>query len=197
MHVQDENKLTIKTIGRFCHNRGHSGWWSGKFRLPLENDGILDWDRNFPLQHATYGPLKELMQRFLTCKERDTPFTRGIGFNVPIMTGRDCELDTSRTAKRTPNFVLLPVGRRPSDHISFPKSPLRNFKLETTEIHLCDQTNRHVSSQPDTFIRSRAQFLLCSLDMKTGFLCKRKTFKKKQQKTESSKRVDSLLSCAY
>ena len=116
--------------------------------------------------------------RVLTCKERDTPFTRGIGLNVPILTGRDCELDTSRTAKRTPHFVLLPVGRRPSDHISFPQSPLGNFKLETTEIHTCDQTDRHVSSQPDTFIRSRAQFLPCSLDMKTGFLCKRQTFKK-------------------
>ena len=103
-----------KTIGRFCHNRGHSGWWSGKFRLPLGNDGILDWDRNFPLHHA--------------------------------------------------------------------QSPLGNCKLETSEIHICDQTDRHVSSQPDTFIRSRAQFLLCSLDMKTWFLCKRKTFKKKPRK---------------
>ena len=64
----------------------------------------MDRDRNFALQQATYGPLKELLQGFLTCKERGTLFTRGIGFNVPLLTGRDCELDTSRTAKRTPHF---------------------------------------------------------------------------------------------
>ena len=78
----------------------------GGFGLPLENEGILDRDRNFALQQATYGPLKELLKGFLTCKERGTVtlFTRGIGFNVPLLTGRDCELDTSRTAKRTPPF---------------------------------------------------------------------------------------------
>ena len=54
--------------------------------------------------HVTCGPLKELLQGFLTCKERDTLFfTRGIGFNDPNLTGRDCELDTSRTDKRTPH----------------------------------------------------------------------------------------------
>ena len=44
------------------HNRGHSGLWSGKFGLPLENEGILDRDRNFALQKADYGPLKEFLQ---------------------------------------------------------------------------------------------------------------------------------------
>ena len=41
-------------------------WW------PLENEGILDRDRNFDLQQAIYGPLKELLQGFLSCKERRT-----------------------------------------------------------------------------------------------------------------------------
>ena len=58
--------------------------------MPLENEGILDMDSNFALQQAT---LKELLQGILTCKERGTLFTRGIGFNVPLLTGRDCELD--------------------------------------------------------------------------------------------------------
>ena len=104
MHIQDENKLTINTIDRSWNNRGQLGWWSGKFGLPLENEGILDRDRNFALQQATYGPLKEFLQGFLTCKEGGTLFTRGIGFNVPNLTGRDCELNTSRTAKRKPHF---------------------------------------------------------------------------------------------
>ena len=84
MHIQDKNKFTINTIGRSSHNRGHLGWWSGKFGLPLENEGILDRDRNFALELVTYGPLNELLQGFLTCKERGTLFTRGIGFNVPF-----------------------------------------------------------------------------------------------------------------
>ena len=113
MRIQDENKFTINTIGRSCHNRGHLGWWSGKFGLPLENEGILDRDRNFALQQVTYGPLKELLQGFLTCKERGTLLTRGIRFNISNLTGRDCELDTSRTAKRTPHFgKLFTAGRK-------------------------------------------------------------------------------------
>ena len=81
MHVQDENKLTINTIGRSC-NWGHSGWLSGKFGPPLKMR--IYWilrGRNFALQHAPYGSLKE----------RGTIFTRGIEFNVPILTGRDCK----------------------------------------------------------------------------------------------------------
>ena len=34
-------------------------------------------DRNFALQHATFGPLKGLMQGFLMFKELGTLFTRG------------------------------------------------------------------------------------------------------------------------
>ena len=90
--------------------------------IELENEGILDMDRNFALQQATYGPLKKLLQGFLMCKECGTLLTRGIGFNVPIITGRDCELDTSHTAKRTPHFRkrFTACRERPSDHISFP-----------------------------------------------------------------------------
>ena len=60
MHVQDKNKVTINTIARYrsC-NRGHLGWSLGKFRLPLENEGtVYRKDRNFALQHATYGTLR-------------------------------------------------------------------------------------------------------------------------------------------
>ena len=76
----------------------------GEIWTTTGNEDILDRDRNFALQQATYGPLKELLQGFLTCKERGTLFTRGIGFNVPNLTGRDCELDISRTAKQMPHF---------------------------------------------------------------------------------------------
>ena len=47
MHNQDENKFTINTIGRPCHKTGHLGWWSGKFGLPLENEGIQGWFQVF------------------------------------------------------------------------------------------------------------------------------------------------------
>ena len=70
----------------------------GEILTATGKGGYMDRDRNFALQQATYGPFKELLQGFLTCKERGTLFTRGIGFNVPLLTGRDCELDTSRTA---------------------------------------------------------------------------------------------------
>ena len=76
----------------------------GEIWAVSRNEGILERDRSFALQQVTYGPLKELLQRFFTCKERGTIFTQGIGFNVPILTGRGCKLDTSRTAKRTSLF---------------------------------------------------------------------------------------------
>ena len=103
---------TINTIGRSGLHQGHSGWWSGKFGLPQENEGILDKERNFALQQATYGHLKELLQEFVMCKERGTLFTPGIGFNVPSLTGRDCKLDTTRTAKRMPHFGKLLTADR-------------------------------------------------------------------------------------
>ena len=96
----------------------------------------MDRDRNFALQQATYEPLKELLQGFLTCKERGTLFTRGIKFNVPLLTGRDCELDhpAQPNGRPTSASVLLPVGRRPSDHISIPQSPLGLTNLSITNM---------------------------------------------------------------
>ena len=141
MHIQDENKFTINTVGRSCHNRGYLGWWSGKFGLPLENEGLLDWDRNFALQQATYGPLKELLQGFLTCKERGILFTRDIGFIVPILTGRDCELDTSRTAKRTPHFSKRFTAGREKTKWPYFYSPV-TLGGHITEIHVYCTRNR-------------------------------------------------------
>ena len=122
----------------------------------------MDRDRNFALQQITYEPLKELLQGFLTCKERGTLFTRGIRFNVPNLTGHDCELDTSRTANGRPTFssVLLPVGRRPSDHISIPQSPLGEARqcksgsfsgVEKSIAFLKDNSRQTVENQDDLF----------------------------------------------
>ena len=77
----------------------------GKLDCHLKmNSGFFDRNRNFAWQQATYGPMKECLQGFLTYKERGTLLTRSIRFNVPILTGRGCKLDTPRTAKRTPHF---------------------------------------------------------------------------------------------
>ena len=97
MHIQDKNKFTINAICRSCHNRGHLEWWSGKFGLQLENEGILD----MALQQTTYGPLKEFLQRFITFKELATLFTWGIRFNVQFW------LDVTATLIHP----ALPTGR--------------------------------------------------------------------------------------
>ena len=102
MHIQDENKFTKNTIGRLIRQMppGMMVWeichW--KMRISWIGTEILPCNKP-PTDHS-----KELLQGFLTCKECGTLFTRGIGFNAPLLTGRDCELDTSRTAKRTPHF---------------------------------------------------------------------------------------------
>lgn len=88
MRVQNENKLTINSIGRSC-NRVRPRWRSEKFRLPLENG---DKDRNIALQQATYGTLTELLQEFSTCRDLGKLSSPGIGFNVHILTGHGCVL---------------------------------------------------------------------------------------------------------
>lgn len=60
MHVQDEKKLAMNTIGRTCNYRGHPG----TFRV--ENGNKVDSNRNLTLQQATYGPFKQLLQELLT-----------------------------------------------------------------------------------------------------------------------------------
>ena len=143
MHVQDENKLTIDTTGRFCDNRGPPGWWLVEFWLPLGNEGIMDMDRNLALQQATYGPLEELLQGFFMCKELGTLFTRGIGLNLTILTGRSCKLDTSHTAKRTPHFSKrFTVGRK--------KTKWQYFYSQHTlwSYDICDRINKGNSSIP-------------------------------------------------
>lgn len=56
-HGQDDNKSTIKTIGRYC-DKGQTGIISGKFRLPLGNQGEMNRKRNYALQQSTYCPSK-------------------------------------------------------------------------------------------------------------------------------------------
>ena len=70
----------------------------------MENEDVLGRDINFAWQQAIYWPLKEFLQGFVTCKECGTLFTEDIEFNVPILTGRGCQFDTSRTGKRVPHF---------------------------------------------------------------------------------------------
>ena len=73
-------------------------------------------DRNFAMQNATYEPIKELLQNFITHSESGTFSKRGIGFNVPLLTGRGCVLvhPAKPNGRPTLTRVLLPVGRRPA-----------------------------------------------------------------------------------
>lgn len=99
----------------------------GYILTAMENDGILDRYINLAFKQATCGPLTDLWQWFLTCRERNTLSTRSFGINVHILTACGCALDTFSTAKRTSQFarVLLPVDRRPAVTLfQFPSHPL-------------------------------------------------------------------------
>lgn len=61
----------------------HSRIRSGKNEHPLENESIFDKNRKYAIQQATFGPLKELLQGFLTCREQETSNE----CNVQILTG--------------------------------------------------------------------------------------------------------------
>ena len=81
---------------------------------------------------------KELLQGFITCKERGTLFTRVIEFNVPILIGRGCKLETFRTAKRTPYFGKRFTAARKKTKWPYFYSPvnLGVLKIERPDITL-------------------------------------------------------------
>lgn len=55
---------------------------------PVDNTKFPQID----LQEATFGPLKEFLQGFVTYKENDTLFTQGIVCNISMLTGCGCVL---------------------------------------------------------------------------------------------------------
>lgn len=132
LNFQDENKLTINTIGRSCIKSCLNESRQTVDCKWLENEGKLDRDCNLVHWIGTailpcYRPTTDPSKRF--CKD-----SKRANLKHPHYDRAWLHTSTSRKAKRSPHFCKgFTVGRKKTKVTIFPQSALEVHKEDVSD----------------------------------------------------------------